>query len=102
MNWKIWVALVVGLFIGPSLFWNYGTHTTYEQVMIKSKEVKDGKYMVFTESGVFRVKDTPWYLQWDSSDIYNKITPETKQTISTYGWRVGFFSMYPGITNVVN
>ena len=99
MNWKTWLAVLLIVVCGPSLFWNYGTLETND-TLVKSKEVKDGKYMVYTEAGVYQVRDTWWFFNFNSSDLYNKLDPNKTYKIQSNGMRIGFLSTYQNIIDV--
>src|SRR5215471_5106676 len=60
-----------------------------------------GKYLVFTDHGVFENTDTWYYFKFNSSDVQSvMMTPNTKAHITYCGFRVPFFSKYPNIHSV--
>lgn len=76
----------------------------YYVATIKSKErVYHGEasyYLVFTDSGVFKIQDSFLYFAFDSSDRYNSLDVGETESFTAIGWRVGFLSMYPTIVSV--
>lgn len=56
-------------------------------------------YRVYSDCGVFNVEDAPFLGKFNSADTYRHIEPGKTYRFETYGWRNGFFSMFPNITH---
>jgi len=50
-----------------------------------------------TTGKIYTVCPSLAYLQFNSTEIWNSLKKEQKYNITGYGWRVGFFGMYPNI-----
>lgn len=58
-------------------------------------------YQVYTrDCGTLRVEDNALQGVWNSADIYGALVPEKSYRITTVGWRMPFFSIFPTITKV--
>lgn len=91
------VVAVVGCAVYPFALHNSAETRSFT---VKSKERvggDDGKYLVFTDHGVFSVEDSLWYFTWDASDRYNDITPGDHYTCKVAGWRIHFLSDYENL-----
>ena len=105
-NMELIVSLVIIIVLSLSKgFYTYGTSDEAVVTIEKSEMVlsKDkGKYLIFTKkSGVFENTDSWFRLKFDSSDMYNLLKEGKTYKIKYYGWRIGFFSMYPNIYDAV-
>lgn len=58
-------------------------------------------YRIYSSCGVFNVEDAPLVGQFNSADTYGQILPGHTYRFTTYGFRNGFFSMFPNITKAV-
>jgi hypothetical protein len=63
----------------------------------------DGKsvFRVYTDCGIFNVEDAAFLGQWNSADTYAQIKVGKTYQFTTYGYRNGFLSQYPNITEAV-
>lgn len=61
----------------------------------------DGIYRVYSDCGVFNVEDAFFLGKFNSADIYASIRPGHDYLFTTYGFRNGFFSWFPNITEAV-
>lgn len=97
------LALIVGgLFLGGMYHFNENTQTC--TVSGKESVVKDGdhEYRVYTEEcGTLVVKDTLIRGRFNSSDTYGKLKENESYELTTNGWRVPVFSMFPNILKVL-
>lgn len=73
--------------------------TTNCTVNDKTAARKDAttEYRVYTSCGVFSVSDDPFLGQWNSADTYGSIQVGKTYNLEAYGWRNGFFSIFPNI-----
>lgn len=55
------------------------------------------RYLIFTDETTFAVEDSIVIGRFDSSDFYGQIRVCHRYDITYYGWRQGFFSLYPNI-----
>lgn len=94
-------ALLAGLAGGATACYSYFVPDAVETT-IKRCEVKSGKYLVFTNDGVFQNTDAWYRLKWNSSDVQNGLIDleGKKARITKYGWRVTPFSKYENIVGV--
>jgi hypothetical protein len=93
------VAFLVLAFIAVTLYSTYGTQRT-ETFTVNHRERTGGdwgKYLVYTDKGVFENTDSVFYLKFDSSDVYGQLAEGGTYECNVYGWRVGVFSWYPNI-----
>lgn len=58
-------------------------------------------YRVYSSCGVFNVEDAPFVGQFNSADTYGSIQIGHTYRFTTYGYRNGFFSVFPNITKAV-
>lgn len=61
----------------------------------------DSKYLVFTENETFENTDVTFLGKWNSSDVQGQLRVDHTYRVKVYGWRVGFFSMYRNITEII-
>lgn len=105
----IGVAFLAVIVLISSLF-QYFPRTSVQQAVVKvcDKEAvtvsKSNQYRVYTSNGVYVVEDY-WPMvglndgsRFNSADFYQAIKPGTVYKITAYGWRNGFFSWFPNIT----
>jgi hypothetical protein len=100
MGWGIAavVALVLA-FVAVGVYFTYGTQRTVTfTVSHKERTGGDqGKYLVFTDKGVYEDTDALAYFKFDSSDVYGQLAEGGTYECNVYGWRLGLFSWYPNI-----
>jgi hypothetical protein len=74
---------------------------SYKDRVCKSTDQgSDCEYLVFTDQGTFKVKDTLLYLNFKSSDVYGRLEIGSTYRMKVAGWRLGIFSQYPNIVEV--
>lgn len=84
-------VIVLGYITQP--YW-----TKVEQVVhVNKTERIEESYLVYTDKGVFKNEDSWHYFKFDSSDLYNNLTAGQDYVCKSYGFRNGFFSMYPNL-----
>ena len=57
----------------------------------------DGKWIVFTNHGVYSVEDSLWLWKFDASDRYNRIQVGHTYRCRMAGWRIRFSSDYQNL-----
>lgn len=58
-------------------------------------------YLIFTDAGTFQISDAVFgTVRFDSSDVYGRIEEGHTYMITSYGWRLPFFSTYPNIEKI--
>lgn len=76
------------------------TVTNRERVCSSStKGTSSCKYLIWTNHGVYEDSDSLVNGKFSSSDLYGMLMPGKTFACTVYGWRLGFFSMYPNIVN---
>lgn len=65
-------------------------------VTIQSKSTV---YKVWTDCGVFVVKDTLVHGNWNSADLYGQLDEGHTYKLETFGPRNGFLSLFPNIVS---
>ncbi|MFH1182720.1 MAG: DUF1523 family protein [Candidatus Moraniibacteriota bacterium] len=97
------ILLVVALILGLNMWYAWGT-SGEKTVVVKSLNNKinpgseQDQYLVFTkDDGIFKNTDSWFWWKFNSSDIQNQLTAGMPYRIKHYGWRWGFFSLYPNI-----
>lgn len=60
-------------------------------------ESKGGRYLLYTDNGVYENTDSFWNGKFNSSDLYAQIQANHKYNCDVIGWRVPFFSWYPDV-----
>ncbi|QAB17467.1 hypothetical protein Leucomu_05625 [Leucobacter muris] len=87
-------ALAVGLFANLH-------RVDHASCLVEDKDraaVDGGSDMrVYTDCGIFRVKDSLFLMRWDSADVYQGIEVGESYDFETAGWRVPFLSWFPNI-----
>jgi hypothetical protein len=100
LGWGIaFIAVLVLAVIAVNVYSTYGTQRTVE-FTVKHRERTggdQGKYLVYTDQGVFEDTDSIFYLKFDSSDVYNQLEEGGTYRCDVYGRRFGLFSWYPNI-----
>lgn len=94
---------IVALLMSISSIYQYATIES-EVVKIDSKErICDGGkeggcyYLIFTDKGAYKNSDAFFHFKFDSSEVQAKLKVGETYEITTYGWRVPFFSMYENV-----
>lgn len=54
---------------------------------------------VYTDCGIFGVKDSVWLMRWNSADLYQQIEVGATYDFETSGWRFGLLSWFPNIVS---
>lgn len=95
-------VLIVGtLVLSPIACITATRHSAeYRTFTVRDKERvggDNGKYLVFTDRGVFSVEDSVSFGTWNASDRYNGIEVGKTYTCRVAGWRVHFTSSYENI-----
>lgn len=108
----IFVLLIVavimsaqGIYARQTVEYHTATVTDKDRIVETSSDgegntTTSSKYLVFTEDTTYELTDSLWHWQWNSSDMYGKISRGTTYCFKTYGWRSGFFSMYENIVSI--
>jgi len=102
----ILVILVAFVLIGfqISAYTNVSTVTVSiegkERVTEKSGDGINSFYLVYTDSGTFKLEDDFFRGNFNSSDVYGKLRQDSTYTFTTTGYRIGFMSSYPNIIKV--
>jgi len=69
-----------------------------------TKTYEDGRiesyYLIFTDSGTFKLEDELLYGNFNSSDLYGRIRRDSTYQFTVIGFRVGIISEYPNIIEV--
>lgn len=96
------VALALALigYVSVRIYRAVGTHRSETFTVEKSEriaEYKSGRYLIFTDRGVYENTDSFLNGKFNSSDLYNQLKPGNKYTCDTIGWRVGLLSWYPNV-----
>jgi hypothetical protein len=98
------IVILVVFIIGFNGCLAYGTQDTATITVKKTIQKRSGetdRYLVFTEKhGVFENTDSFWLFKFNSSDVQGELGEGKTYDIRYYGWRIGFFSMYPNIIKV--
>lgn len=58
---------------------------------------KSSYYLIFTDTGSFKISDQFFYWKFNSSDLYGGLKRKSKYKITTHGYRIPFLSSYPNI-----
>ena len=103
-------VLVIGGLVVPDI--KIHSNKNEYTITVNDKQIKrgkgkdaDDKYLIFAtlENGQEKVfENTDDFIEgkFDSSDLYNKLKEEKTYKIKTYGYRIGFLSMYENIIDV--
>jgi hypothetical protein len=71
-----------------------------ERIVFHNGKNLDSYYLIYTNSGTFKLEDDLFRGNFYSSDVYGKIKQDSTYTFKTTGYRVGFLSSYPNIVEV--
>jgi hypothetical protein len=109
------LALMVGFIIVAAVFQN-STKTVQEchvtgrdmthQAAVPATKSQSGEpakniYQVYTKDcGTLRVEDNALQGVWNSADLYGALEPGKSYRITTVGWRIPFWSIFPTVTKV--
>lgn len=89
--------LVITYFTVP--YWTYETKVVNIVNTAVKQNGETGKYLIFTEQGVYENTDTWYYFKFNSSDVQAVMMRPGKVRIKFYGFRVPFFSKYQNIVS---
>ncbi len=96
------LAAVLGflIYLGISSYYGDDHHSACVVSEKDRVHTDSGSEMrIYTDNcGVFVVSDSLIKTDFRSSDRYSKIKVGQTYDITSYGWRVGLFSMFPSIT----
>jgi hypothetical protein len=73
------------------------TVTGKERITKLSKDYDSSYYLVYTDKGTLKIKDSLVLFRFNSSDLYGSIHTDSTYTFRTVGFRSGLFSEYPNI-----
>lgn len=68
-----------------------------ERITFQEDGQTKSKYLVYTDEEVFENTDEPFYLKFNSSDVYGMLKVNEKYELSISGWRIKVFSAYRNI-----
>jgi hypothetical protein len=100
------VLALLGLVVAAVVFLAYGAwqHSTARDVTITVKSLDDQatgsgghQYLVFTDQGVFKDADAFWFWKFNSSDVYNQLTPGKTYRCQVAGRRIHITSSYANL-----
>lgn len=105
-----WVAVVVIpiVILIAVLAPSYFERETVTTKVVSKENVCEGSgdgvqctYLVFTEAGTFEISDAIFgTVRFNSSDVYGRVQEGHVYEITSYGWRLPFFSTYPNIEKI--
>ena len=99
-------ALVIGMIVFTAVFNISGYSnkqairtkvTGKERITEKSGDNLESYYLVYTESGTFKLEDDLIYGNFNSSDWYGQIRQDSTYTFHIVGFRIGYMNSYPNI-----
>jgi len=104
---KLKITLVTGLifivlwFIAIYPLIGHALSETLVLTPTKTERV-DGRYLVYTDKGVFQDTDDYRFFKWNSSDVYAKLNQHLNRPVEVKvtGLRVPFFSWYKNIIEI--
>lgn len=79
---------------------HYNERTISCHVTGKDRGGNDGGMRVYTSCGTFQNTDSILRGKNTSADVYGRIKPDTEQTFTVVGWRLGLTSDFPNILEV--
>ncbi len=95
----IMIIAAIGIKIGG--YANKKTITTKvvdkERITKSNGDNVESYYLIFTESGAFKLEDELFYGNFNSSDWYGQIRKDSTYTFEIIGYRIGMLSEYPNI-----
>ncbi len=68
-----------------------------ERITYQEEGQTKSKYLIYTEEEVFENTDEPFYLKFNSSDLYGMLKLNERYELSVSGWRLKIFSTYRNI-----
>jgi len=71
-----------------------------ERIVKTSDGRTESYYLIFTDSGTFKLEDELLHGNFNSSDWYGKIKRDSTYTFTVIGFRIGLFSEYPNIVDI--
>jgi len=109
---RAWIAGIILLIIVAASLnaaYSYGTarvlkiEVTDKERIVIGGENPSSYWLVFTKDhDVLKNADSFWYFKFNSSSIQGRLKQGQTYTVKVYGWRVGFFSMYPNIVKIID
>lgn len=101
---KTFLALLLVLMllaeIGPHFLRDTLQVTVAKTERVTNLDTGTSKYLVMTDNGTFENTDSWLELKTNSSDIYGKLVPGKRVTITVYGIRFSPLSMYKNIARL--
>lgn len=100
------ITLVISVFALPNYLYTHHTGGTLTAVVENKERVCDGgqdgtcRWMVMTPEMAFVNTDSFWHLKFDSTDVQGQVRIGETHTVTYYGWRIPFLSVYPNIIKV--
>ncbi len=92
------LVLVGSIFL--AFYKDAATHRNETFTVQKSERIADGRsgrYLLFTDKGVYEDTDSLYNGKFNSSDVYAQLIAGKAYTCDVVGWRNGFFSWYPNV-----
>lgn len=93
-------VLVIVVQVGPHFLRDTLQVTVAKTERVTNLDTGTSKYLVMTDKGTFENTDSWLELKANSSDIYGKLVPGKKVTITVYGIRFSPMSMYKNIVSL--
>lgn len=106
-GFALMIAAIIGVPTAITIAYYHGDNANLvrESCVIEGKEsVNSGDshtYRVYTSCGNFVVEDEMFAGNFHASDTYREIKEGETYDLTTRGWRVPFFSMFPNIYKAV-
>lgn len=107
--WGFILIFVLGVVLvaGYNILWlnSKGTWECTVDSKERTVKVQDGnstqQKLVYTDCGAFEVQDALVLGKFNSADTYASLQEGETYELTTYGWRNGFLSLFPNITEAV-
>ncbi len=98
------VIIAVMAVVGPIISVVYAYGTMFERtVTIKERPytgIQDEKRVKSTAGDWYMVGDAFYMLKFNSMDTWGNLEEGKTYKVKGFGWRMGFFSMFPNITEI--
>lgn len=107
VTFALFILALIGVPTGVTIAYYHGdaANTVREACLVEDKEsVNSGDshtYRVYTSCGNFVVEDELFAGNFHASDTYRELKEGETYDLTTRGWRVPFFSMFPNIHKAV-
>jgi len=100
-HWKIIVITSILIFCITALAIKYSTVHTDTYKITKTERVNN-EYLVFTDKEVLKNVDDFWFLKFNSSDVYGRLSDNIGSTVQlkVQGFRFPILSWYRNIIKV--